>query len=132
MTLLAGRQTMVYSGYTVLCTAADGFATSGRDGLYHRDTRLLSRYQLTVDGEPPELVGTAQRESDEWTAVYRVRRPGGTPAGPVLPQDILEIRLRRRVASGLLDELVVENHSNERFQGTLRVDADADFRDVAE
>src|SRR4051794_845785 len=123
---------MLYSGYTVLTTEANGTVCGDRDGLYHRDTRLLCEYRLTLDGAAPELVSTAQPESDDWTAVLRLARPGGTPAGPMLPQDALEIRGRRRVGQGLLEELLLQNHSTEPYRGTLRVDVDGDFRDVAE
>jgi glycogen debranching enzyme len=112
--------------------APDGSIEEPRHGLLHRDTRILSRYRLTLGGERPEVVGASCPELDRWDAVLRVRRPGGHADGPLLPQDAVEIHVRRRVGPALLEELEVRNHSAVAFEGTLRVEVDADLRDVAE
>src|SRR5215210_3383355 len=44
-----------YSGYTVLCAALDGRIDDRRHGLFYYDTRILSRYHLTLDGATPDL-----------------------------------------------------------------------------
>jgi glycogen debranching enzyme len=124
--------TTLLSGYTVLCMAADGSIEDPRHGLLHRDTAILTRYRLTVGGAAPELVGASVPELDRWDAVLRLRRPGGQADGPLLPQDSVEVHVRRRIGPGLLEELVVRNHSAVPFDATLRIELDADFRDVAE
>jgi glycogen debranching enzyme len=124
--------TLCFSGYTVLCAAPDGSIDGGRDGLFHRDTRVVSRWRTTIAGEQPQLVAATQPENDRWQAVLRIPREGGTADGPLLPQDALEIHLRRRVGPGLLEELTVRNHSAVRCDTTLRIEVDGDFRDVAE
>jgi glycogen debranching enzyme len=123
---------VVASGYTVACCAPDGSIRAGRQGIYDHDTRIVSRYGLLVDGEPPELVRADQPERDRWAAMLRVPRPGGDAAGPRLPQDALEVLVRRRVGPGLLDDITVRLHSAEGFVGTLSVELGADFADVAE
>jgi glycogen debranching enzyme len=132
MPLAVGDRTILFSGYTVAATAPDGETADALDGLFHRDTRVLSDYRLTVDGRSPELVAHAHQGSDDWLAAYRVPRAGGTPDGPMLPQDVLEILVRRRVGRGMLDELRVRNDSSQPLRATIRVEIDADFRDVAE
>ena len=98
--------TILISGYTVLCCAEDGSMDGPRHGLFHRDTRLLSRYQLTVGGRDPDVVAASSPESDRWEAILRLARPGGSADGPALPQDALEIHVRRRIGPCLLEELV--------------------------
>jgi glycogen debranching enzyme len=122
----------IFSGYTVLCTTSDGSVDGGRHGLFHRDTRVLSRYGLTLDGRRPELVAADHPESDRWEAVLGLSRPGGDADGPLLPQDAIEVRVRRRVGPGLVELLMVRNHSAVALEAELRVELGADFADLAE
>jgi glycogen debranching enzyme len=124
--------TTILSGYTVLCSAPDGSIVGERHGLLHRDTRILSGYRMTVDGQLPALVAASRPEADRWDAILRLPLPGGEAAGPELPQDALELHVRRRVGPCLLEELVVRNHAAVPRTVSLRVELDADFRDVAE
>lgn len=131
--MVAGSQTTtLFSGYTVLCTASDGSIEGGKHGLYHRDARVLSDYRLTVGGATPGLVSAVQPESDSWSAILRVGHGGGTPEGPRLPQDALEIHVCRDVGSGLVETIRVRNHSAVPCRTEVRIDIDADFADVAE
>ena len=124
--------TTLFSGYTVLCTAPDGGISDGKQGLWYRDTRVLSCHQLTVDGKAPELVSAVQPESDRWIGVLRVARPGGRPEGPALPQDAVEVLIERVVGPGLVETIRVRNHSATAFRTTVRLEIDADFADAAE
>jgi glycogen debranching enzyme len=128
----SGPATLTFSGYTVLCSASDGSVSEGRHGLFHRDTRVLSRYRLTVDDAVPELVADSRPESDRWEAILRVPRAAGRAEGPLLPQDALEVQIRRRVGPGMLELLAVRNHSAAPCETTIRLEVDADFADVAE
>jgi glycogen debranching enzyme len=130
---------IVYADYTVLCSAPDGSVDSDRRGLFDYDTRILSRFRLTIDGELPELVGASQPESDTFRARYRIARGdpsagegGGRPEGPVLPQDALDLDLERRVGRGMLDRWTITNHSAVAWTGKAMLDIAADFADVAE
>jgi glycogen debranching enzyme len=124
---------VVFSGYTVLWTAADGTIAGGRDGLFHRDARILSGYRLSLDGRVPELVQAAQPETDRWHAVLRLPTPSSEgPAGPGLRQDTLEVRLERHVGPGLRDRVTVRNHSAAERGVTLALAVDADFADTLE
>jgi glycogen debranching enzyme len=126
------RTTTLFSGYTVLSTAADGAVEGGEHGLYYRDARLLSAYRLTVDGKPPELVSAVQTESNTWDGMLRVAREGGNPEGPALPQDALELHVHRAVGPGLVETIRVRNRSAIACRAEFRIDVDADFADIAE
>ena len=125
-------RTTLFSGYTVLCSAADGTIDGGEHGLFFRDCRVVSRLRWLFADTPPTLVGSAQPESDRWVGVLRVPRPGGRAQGPHLPQDAIEIRLTREVGPGLAESIVVTNHSAVPCRATLRLELDGDFADLAE
>jgi glycogen debranching enzyme len=116
----------------VLCAAADGSIDGGSAGLYDYDTRILSRFVLTVDERRPELLSAARPEADMLVARYRVAREGGRAAGPLLPEDALDVELVRRVGGGMLDRWTIHNRSAVPWQGRLRLEVDADFADIAE
>jgi glycogen debranching enzyme len=61
-----------------------------------------------------------------------VARSGGDARGPLLPQDNLELTLRRRVGHGLIEDIDVTNHSVTEVKTSLVVRVDADFCDLME
>lgn len=103
---------VVQQGYTVLVTRPDGtLSGNGREGLWDYDTRILSLYRLTIDGIEPEYVSSGVPESDRWFGALRVRRGGGTPEGPALPEDAVVLTIERRVGCGMEETLHVANHA---------------------
>ena len=124
--------TTVHAGYTVLCAAPEGWIDADPAGLYDYDTRILSRYRLTIDGQAPELVGAGQPEADTFVARYRVSRGKGRAEGPLLPEDALEIDLERVVGSGMRERWTIRNHSAVEWVGIAWLSIDADFADIAE
>ncbi len=126
--------TIVHADYAVLCSAPDGSIEGDPFGLFDYDTRILSRYTLTIGGRAPELIASGRPESDAFVARYRIpfRGDRGRPEGPQLPEDAVELQLHRIVGSGLRDRWTIANHSAVPWAGSLRFDIDADFADVAE
>ena len=122
---------LTYHGYTVLLTEADGTIGGGVSGLFDYDTRILSKYRLFLDGEEPRSDTSAVVESDYWAAHLTVARPGPDARGPRLPQDALEIEIRRRVGAGMAEQLIVRNNSMSPADATLRLELDADFKDIS-
>jgi glycogen debranching enzyme len=106
----------------------------GASGLYDYDTRILSRYRLTVGGAAPALVAAAQPEADQWVARFRADLADGKgrPEGPRLPEDALELALERMVGRGLRDRWTITNHSALDWAGAAFMAVDADFADIAE
>ena len=127
---LPGR-VITFSGYTSLCTGGDGSVGSGdHEGLFDFDTRILSRYRFRIDGEQPSFVSGGHLDASRWAGSLRVPIPGGTPDGPRLPRDTIEVAIQRRVGNGLLDELEVVNHSMLPAEVRLTLDLEADFREL--
>src|SRR5690606_22423298 len=123
----------VHADYTVLVTNPDGsFAGAGREGLWDYETRILSRWHATLDGREPVLDAAGALECDRWHAHLRVPRTGGTPAGPLLPQDTFELAILRRVGPGMEERIRVINHSMAPAEIELVLELDADFLDIQE
>ena len=128
-----GGRYILHDGYTVLVTRPDGgIDGDGREGLFDFDTRILSRYALTIDGERPTCVGSELEAADRWRTHLLVSRSGGGPEGPRLPQDVLEVTLTRQLCDGMLEELVLRNHSMAPAEVGLALELEADFADVLE
>ncbi len=116
----------------MLSAGPDGSIEADPAGLYDYDTRVLSRFRLTVDDRPPVLLSAATPEADTLVARFRVPIEGGHADGPVLPEDALDLELERRIGGGLLDRWTIHNRSAVPWHGRLRLEVDADFADIAE
>jgi glycogen debranching enzyme len=124
---------IVHEGYTVLVTRPDGSVDGiRREGLFDFDTRILSRYHLTLDGRMPDWVGGGTIGYDQWSAQLVVARDGGPAVGPALPQDTFEITLRRHLGCGMAERIIVRNHSMVAADTELAIELGADFADVQE
>ncbi|HEY7735908.1 MAG TPA: glycogen debranching N-terminal domain-containing protein [Candidatus Limnocylindrales bacterium] len=130
--MTASSAVLAYSGYSVLCCSQDGSMGEGTDGLYDFDTRIVSRYRLLVDGRAPEIVSWDQPESDRWEAVLEVPIEGGSAAGPLLPQDAIELVVARRLGPVMFETVRVRNRSGVGQEVRLTIEIDGDFADVAE
>lgn len=125
--------TLLHQGYTLLFSRTDGsFAGEGREGLYDFDTRILSRYRILVGDQEPRYVSACTLESDRWVASLHVPLQGGTPEGPRLPQDALEVSLSRWIGCGMAERFEVRNHSMAPVETDLVLELDADFADAME
>jgi glycogen debranching enzyme len=95
-------------------------------GLFVRDTRMLSRWELTVDGIEPQPL-TVQH-GEPYAATFLGRMP---PRAGKADSTLLVIR-RRYVGDGMREDVTLRNTSAraKRFQVTLM--AEADFADLFE
>ncbi len=99
-------------------------------GVYLRDTRYLSRLRLSIGGVRPTLLDASESgpiHSAVFTNPALVRPDGG-----LVPARALVLRRRRVVAEGLCEVLTVSNYSGAEQRVELRIEFDADFRDIFE
>jgi glycogen debranching enzyme len=107
--------------------------STGADGLFQDDTRILSKLVLRLQGEMPELLsGDIGRDNVVFTAhltnpLFRDRRNRLVPHG-----EIYLLRRRLLWQRKLYETLLVKSYSAEPILFDLTLDADADFRDVFE
>ena len=90
---------LLYADYTVLNSAPDGTISHDPEGLYDHDTRILSCYRLSIDGQKLKFVSSADLAAHRRLTVLLAPRTGGNATGPVLPQDVLEVPAQQRPRS---------------------------------
>jgi glycogen debranching enzyme len=95
-------------------------------GLFSYDTRFLSRWVLTVDGERMNPLSVDDLQYFE-TRFFLV--PG---TGTVYVDAKLSVIRRRAVGNGFHEELTILNHADEPVDLTVRVEVGCDFADLFE
>ena len=122
------------AGGTVTVVEESSFALSGRagdivpgtiQGLFVLDMRMLSRWELTVDGRLAEPLAVSADQAFSATFVSRVR-----PAAEATDASPLVVLRRRYVGSGMREDITIRNHSQEARRVHVRLDADTDFADL--
>jgi glycogen debranching enzyme len=95
-------------------------------GLFSFDTRFLSKWSLTVNGQGlnPLSVDDLQYFECRFFLV-----PG---TGTVYVDAKLSVIRRRAVGGGFVEQLTILNHDNEPVDLTFRIDAASDFADLFE
>jgi glycogen debranching enzyme len=95
-------------------------------GLFSFDTRFLSRWVLTVDGQRLNPLSTDDLHYFE-TRFFLV--PG---TGTVYVDSKLSVIRRRAVGDGFHEQLTILNHDGEAVDLTVRIEASSDFADLFE
>jgi glycogen debranching enzyme len=114
-------------GSTFALSAASGdISPETVSGLFHADTRLLSRFEVTFDGQP--LARLSNGQEDLHTASFFLTND----ESEAVPAESISLERRRRIWDGMREELIVRSHSNDDLACTLAVDVDADFADLFE
>jgi glycogen debranching enzyme len=96
----------------------------GSHGLFFRDTRVLSRWELRVDGQVAESLSVESTEA--FAAQFILRR---TPRAGLADSTLLVVR-ERLVADGLREVISLHNLDRESTVVSLELHADADFADL--
>ncbi|GAA2526556.1 amylo-alpha-1,6-glucosidase [Pilimelia columellifera] len=95
-------------------------------GLFASDTRFLSTWNLTVDGQ---RLNSLSVDHLEYFASRFFLVPG---TGTVYVDAKLSVIRQRAVGDGFREQLTILNHSEEPVTLTVRIDAAADFADLFE
>ncbi|HEX9066839.1 MAG TPA: glycogen debranching N-terminal domain-containing protein [Streptosporangiaceae bacterium] len=95
-------------------------------GLFSFDTRFLSRWELTVDGQPLTALST---DDLQYFQARFFLVPG---VGTVYVNATLTVIREREVADGFREQLRVLNHANAPAALRIRIDAASDFADLFE
>jgi glycogen debranching enzyme len=93
-------------------------------GFFFRDARVLSRWELRVDGQPAESLCVESAEA--FAAQFILRRP---PRSGRLDSTLLVVR-ERLIADGLRETIALHNLDKENTVVSLELHVDADFADL--
>jgi len=108
------------------------YALGRPDGLFHQDTRYLSRLELLIDGQRPLLLSTT---IEDRTAVLSsdLCNPDFYRNGEHILRETLHLARAKFLWNGACYErLVVRNYSDRHIQATLTIRFGADFADLFE
>ncbi|MGV8979519.1 MAG: glycogen debranching N-terminal domain-containing protein [Cellulomonas sp.] len=95
-----------------------------QQGLFVRDTRIISGWRLLVDGAPLQPLATLSADPFEGTFVCRAApRPGHDDATVV-------VQRRRFVSAGMREDVTVRNYGTEAAGLQLTLEVEADFADL--
>src|SRR3954451_11846134 len=95
-------------------------------GLFSYDTRFLSRWVLTVDGE--RLTALSIDDLQYFEARFFLV-PG---TGTVYVDSQISVIRQRAVGDGFFETLTVLNHQDTEVELTVRIEAGSDFADLFE
>lgn len=125
------QQLAIHHGHTVLLTAPDGRIPWPSDkGLYFRDTRLISSWQLYADGVAWELLNGAAITSFA-ARIFLTNRTILTADGEI-PRHTLGLAIGRQLGDGLHEDFDITNNSARRVRFNLEIAMRSDFADVFE
>ncbi|NJC71224.1 amylo-alpha-1,6-glucosidase [Planosporangium thailandense] len=126
---MTSRQVSILDGSTFMVSDDSGDVGAGGqplDGLFYRDIRHLSRWELRLNGRRPHALAGDLTEYD--TAVFYLTEPTASAFdGP--PVTVLR---QRRIGNGLTERLTVTNHTAQELALLLDVLFAADFADLFE
>jgi glycogen debranching enzyme len=120
----SGLVTVVEGSCFCLSDRAGDIHPAAPHGLFMLDSRVLSRWELTIDGARLESLTAASDAPYETTFVGRVR-PGPDEAD----SDVLVFR-ERHVGQGMRERIRVHNYGSAEVSLTLRIDVDVDLASV--
>ena len=95
-------------------------------GLFCYDTRFVSRWVLTINGEPLNALSTDDLQY--WESRFFLV-PG---TGTVYVDAKLSVIRQRGVGGGFHEELSILNHDDQAVDLVVRIEADSDFADLFE
>src|SRR5215468_10726997 len=122
----SGLVTLLDGTTFCICETSGDLRSGGPQGLFVRDTRLISRLELSINGHVPQPFAPQAREPFACTFLSRM------PPLPGLADSTMLVARRRVLADGMSEEITLRNMSSEPLPVSLRVGVGADFADLFE
>lgn len=120
-----GDSFLVANGY--------GDIDEGSTGLFRDDTRLLSVYRLRLGETQPALLSAAVTEDNVFFVAHMTNRPLPELGGTAAPHGLLHLlRSRFLHEERMYERIGFMNYGNQAIVAPLRIEFDADFRDMFE
>jgi len=122
----SGSVTLVEGSSFCISSANGDINPEHPHGVFYEDTRILSRWNLTVDGHPLEPLAAKTKEPYRALFVGRVPRTDGYADSPLIVERL------REVGAGILEQITVRNYSPAPAECVVSLRVEADFADLFE
>ncbi|MDQ0029069.1 amylo-alpha-1,6-glucosidase [Arthrobacter bambusae] len=122
----AGAVTLVEGSSFCISSANGDISPEYPHGLFVEDARIVSRWNLTVNGAPLEPLAARAREPYRGLFVGRVPRSDGYADSPLIVERL------REVGAGFLEVITVRNYSPDAVECLVALQVEADFADLFE
>ncbi|HYZ53108.1 MAG TPA: glycogen debranching N-terminal domain-containing protein [Streptosporangiaceae bacterium] len=122
--LTPGAVTLIEGASFCVCASSGDISPGGTDGVFFCDTRLVSRWQLLVDGEPVEPMTVVPAQPFAATFVGRAR------ARPNRAETTLLVTRARYVGAGLREDIAVQNFAEEPAGIHVSLQVESDLADI--
>ena len=124
-------QITINDGATFLVTDSFGMIDDNlAQGFFVNDTRLISYYEVSLNRD--RLLLLASSPLNYHSALYQFTNPTLRTILGTLPQGRLMVSLRRSIADGMQEEIVIMNHHSEPVEFQLMLAIRSDFADIFE
>jgi glycogen debranching enzyme len=117
----SGVVTLVEGASFCICTQSGDITPDRAQGLFFRDTRLISRWELRVDGEPVEPLSVQPMDPFAGVFVCRPRPRPGRPEGGLV------VVRRRLIGHGMRETLTLRNFGREAAAVEVSLAVGSDF-----
>jgi glycogen debranching enzyme len=105
----------------------------GQQGLFHEETRYLSRLELEIGGHKPLLLSSVIGDDNIMVTVDLTNTDMELPSGLFLPHGILHLCRNKFLADGVcLDQITVHNFGHHPVDTEIAFAFGADFNDIFE
>ncbi|MGJ3190330.1 amylo-alpha-1,6-glucosidase [Paenarthrobacter sp. FR1] len=121
-----GTVTLVEGSSFCISSANGDIHSELPHGVFHLDTRILSRWELTINGQMIEPLAAETREPYRALFAGRVPRSDGYADSPLLVERL------REVGAGILEEITIRNYSSQAAECSITLTVEADFADLFE
>lgn len=127
------RLFVLKEGDTFLVADAYADITGDGDGLFHNDTRILSSFQLLMNGSRPTLLSSAVSQDNAFFTANLTNHPLRPLGETSMPEGVLHIERRRFLWSDrVFERVALVNYSDQTARVPLQLRYAADFRDMFE
>ncbi|HEY3694945.1 amylo-alpha-1,6-glucosidase [Phenylobacterium sp.] len=118
---------------TFIVNDSFGDIVGAADGLFHDDTRILSRFRLLMGSKQPSLLSAAIAQDNVFFTSHGSNQELPYPGGPVGPPGVLHIERKRFLwEERLYEQIRIVNYSRDVVIVPLAIEFAADFRDMFE
>ena len=122
----SGTVTLVEGSSFCISSANGDIHPEYPHGVFFEDTRVLSRWNLTVNGEPLEPLAAKSKEPYRALFVGRVSRSDGYADSALIVERL------REVGAGILEQITVWNYSPSPAECMVSLKVEVDFADLFE